>query len=72
MCVPDQLKIRKAAIEREFSLLSLEGATIDVIPLLPDKLQIDIQVNRFNRKSKTIHYNEKTWFKNLFKFHCMI
>jgi hypothetical protein len=72
MCIPVELKQKKALIEQEFLGLNLRGATLEVTPVLPDKLHIDIQVNEFNRKSKTIHHNEKTWFKELLRFHCLI
>lgn len=67
----DLLLEKKAKIEREFSRLHPEGASISVIPILPDKLNIEVKKGE-HRAEKTIHVNEEPFIKRLLKFHCLI
>jgi hypothetical protein len=60
---------KKLMIEKEFNKVKPEGSTINVTPILPDKVEIEVSLNGNHKISKVIHCNEEPFLKRLLKFH---
>jgi purine-nucleoside phosphorylase len=65
--IPVEITRRKSRIERDFKRMA-SGATLNVIPQLPDSLTINIKKGNVF-KSKTIHVNEISHVRDTMKQH---
>jgi len=70
--IPKEILKKKNAIKQEFERIRPEGASLDVTPVLPDRLNIEIVLNEHHKVEKTIHYNEEPFLRKLLRFHSLL